>query len=407
MNGTSPRRPRLLFIHSGPTPPYHDPRRNGLYHLSEHFDGDLVTVSWDTGRYVRSRRAADREALGGFGYHATSSTRLPDLVRMVWEFCYYFVTGLTLSIRRGRYDAIVAYGPFKTAVAGLLVGFFTRAPLIVEVPGNPNRSFTFDSSLVSRIKRKLADWLLPFIFRSADHLHLLYPGQLGRLHRPAPARVSVFSDFVALGLLPQSVPPDDIVMFLGYPWMLKGVDLLIPAFRSIAARHPGTRLVIMGHCPDRSPFEALAEGDPAVEFHKAVSHEEAMALMARCRVFVLPSRTEAMGRVLLEAMAMGKPCVASSADGIPHYLRDEETGLIFETENVADLARQLDRVLSDPRLADRLGRRAREVALTAYGESAWRDNFTRMVYRTIGGGRTTVEWKGAETGRPVPVAPVP
>ena len=58
--------------------------------------------------------------------------------------------------------------------------------------------------------------------------------------------------------------------------------------------------------------------------------------MARCRVFVLPSRTEAMGRVLIEAMAMGKTCIASAVDGIPHYVRDEDTGLLFRSGDAAD-----------------------------------------------------------------------
>ena len=383
MSDRASKRPRLLFIHPGPIPPYHDARRNALSHLAERFDGDLVTVTWESRATVRARRAADREALGGFGYHATSSTFQPDAVRLVWEFLFFFLRGLGLSLRHGRYDVVVAYGPFKTGLAAWLIARLTGSRLVLEVPGNPRRSFTFDGSAVTRVKRWLADRMIPFMLSRADHLHLLYPTQIDGLYAAPPERVSVFHNFVPLSLLPEPAGDDGFVMFLGYPWKLKGVDLLIPAFRSVAPKYPGVRLVIMGHCPDRTEFEALAAGDPSIELLKAMPHEQAMALMARCRIFVLPSRTEAMGRVLLEAMSMGKTCIASAVDGIPHYLRDGENGLLFRSEDVADLARQLDRALGDPALARRLGERARDVALSAYSEGEYVARFAEMIGQTL------------------------
>lgn len=391
------KRLRLLFIHPGQIPPFHEARRNALFHLADRFDGDLVTVTWESRAHVRARREADRAALGGFGYHATSSAFLPDAVRLVWEFGFFLVRGLTLSLVQGRYDAVVAYGPFKTSLAAWIVARVTGARFVLDVPGNPRRSFTFDGSAVTRAKRWLADRLTPFMLSRADHLHLLYPTQIDGLHAAPPARASVFHNFVPLAALPPA-GNDDFVMFLGYPWKLKGVDVLITAFRMVAPRHPGVRLVVMGHCPDRSEFEALAAGDPAIEFRKAAPHEEAMALMARCRVFVLPSRTEAMGRVLIEAMAMGKACIASAVDGIPHYLHDEETGLLFRSEDAADLARQLDRMLSDPALASRLGTRAREVALGTYSEEGYAARFAEMIDRTIegaSGSTPAANWPGS------------
>ncbi len=77
--------------------------------------------------------------------------------------------------------------------------------------------------------------------------------------------------------------------------------------------------------------------------------------MRRCSIFVLASRSEAMGRVLLEAMGAKKPIIASRTSGIPHYVRDGRNGLLFESENSADLTEKIVRLVQDPLLQRRLG----------------------------------------------------
>ena len=141
---------------------------------------------------------------------------------------------------------------------------------------------------------------------------------------------------------------------------------------------------IVGHCPDRAEFEALVNGHPQISLEKAVPHPEAMALMANCRLFVLPSRTEAMGRVLLEAMAFGKPVVASDVDGIPTYVEDGVTGLLFPSEDIDALADCLDRVLSDPALAAGFGSAGRRAARERYTEDRYVEHVVQMVEQTVG-----------------------
>ena len=168
-------------------------------------------------------------------------------------------------------------------------------------------------------------------------------------------------------------------LFIGYPWHLKGVDVLIRAFQRVADRHPTWRLRILGHCPDRAPWEALRAGHPRIEFLKAMKHDRAMELLGRCAVFVLPSRTEAMGRVIVEAMAAGKPVIASAVDGIPHYVRDGDTGLLFASESVDELADRLDRLMSDPAYAAALAARGQAFALSQLSESRYVEQFRELV----------------------------
>jgi glycosyltransferase involved in cell wall biosynthesis len=102
-------------------------------------------------------------------------------------------------------------------------------------------------------------------------------------------------------------------------------------------------------------------------------------------VLVLPSRSEGMGRVLLEAMAAGVPVVGSDAGGIPHYIRHGENGLVFLSGDAAALGEALRQLLSDRQLRERLGRRGFEIARTTYTERAWVEGFAHMVEAAVGG----------------------
>jgi glycosyltransferase involved in cell wall biosynthesis len=87
-------------------------------------------------------------------------------------------------------------------------------------------------------------------------------------------------------------------------------------------------------------------------------------LMALAAVVVLPSLAESFGFVLLEAMSVGKPVVATTTGGIPEVVRDEETGLLVPAEDSGLLANAICRVLEDDEFARTLGDRGRLRAAT-------------------------------------------
>ena len=77
-------------------------------------------------------------------------------------------------------------------------------------------------------------------------------------------------------------------------------------------------------------------------------------------MLVLPSLNEGMGRVLVEAMAAGKPVVASRVGGIPDLVRDGETGYLVPAADEKALANGIKKLLDDPAKAKQLGLRGRE-----------------------------------------------
>lgn len=374
-----PGKRRLLFLYPQSLGPSPDPHRNSHFHLSAHFSGDLI-YDWVTGPEARERRRpAIEQAIGDFAFHFDPRWDLRRRLGPMRAFQFYVSKGLELLHREGPYDAIVAYGPFRTGMAALALRARTGVPVVVELAGNYLRSYDFSAGWSSRVKRHLARPALSYVASHADFLRLLYPTQLEDLGGfPRQPRAS-FHEFVPVDDISPSEPRDRVIFFLGYPFFLKGVDLLIRAFLQIADRYPDWSLRIVGHCPDPSPFLRLAGGHPRVEIARAVPHADAMRLMERCGVFVLPSRTEGMGRVLLEAMAAQRPIVASRVDGIPTYVTHEENGLLFTCGDARDLALQLDRILGEPGLAERLAAAGRARVMERYSVAAYVQHFADMI----------------------------
>jgi glycosyltransferase involved in cell wall biosynthesis len=91
-------------------------------------------------------------------------------------------------------------------------------------------------------------------------------------------------------------------------------------------------------------------------------------------IFVLPSRSEGLALVLLEAQSFGIPIVATHVGGIPEIIRDEEEGLMVDPDEPNQLAQALRRLIVDPELRTRLGKAGKEVARA----HAWPDLLQRF-----------------------------
>jgi glycosyltransferase involved in cell wall biosynthesis len=138
----------------------------------------------------------------------------------------------------------------------------------------------------------------------------------------------------------------------------KGQDVILEAFRVLLQRVPDASLVLVGaEGPELAHVRAQVgrlglEG--SVEIHVNVPHEQVPYFMERADLFLLPSRSEPFGIVLLEAGAAGLPVVASRVGGIPELIEDGRTGLLLPPDDAVALEHAMRRVLTEPEMADRL-----------------------------------------------------
>lgn len=128
---------------------------------------------------------------------------------------------------------------------------------------------------------------------------------------------------------------------------IKGMDMVVPAFRQLLAAHPEARLIVAGDGSMRARMEREAEGLANVEFLGRVQGEDLTAVYDRIDVLLMPSRSEGFGLTAIEGMARGCVPVVADTGGLPEVVTDGSTGLIHKPENVDDLARQIIHVFDD------------------------------------------------------------
>lgn len=159
--------------------------------------------------------------------------------------------------------------------------------------------------------------------------------------------------------------PAPYVLGIGRMVEQKGFDLLIESFRALSARHPELRLLLAGDGPSRAELQSQVERSALatrVVFCGPVGREFAISLFQHAQAFVLPSRLEPQGIVVLEAMAAGTPVVAARVGGVPEMVHHEQNGLLFDSGNVDALAGTVERTLSEEALRARLVASGRETA---------------------------------------------
>lgn len=379
---------RLLYLTPGPVPPSTDPDRSKYLNLGRrgaHEIDVLCPVWWGTleeGRKHYPGSAFPTVRADGVTFHFHLEYRYPEALRMFPRIAFFLRKGEELA-RQGRpFDAVVCYGTNAVGIAAIRLARRLGVKLIVEIPGVPSKAFILDSAhptAKNRTRLAVANRLLAAVLRRATGVHLLFPEQIPPAIADGVAVRRVFHDFVPVGQIPRSEKDERFLLFLGFPWYLKGVDLLIEAFRRIADELPDVSLRVVGYFPDREQLDRRAAGHPRISIEKAVKAPEALDLVSRCSLLVLPSRTEAMGRVLLEAWAAGKPVVASRVDGVPYYVTDGENGLLFESGNIDDLARQLRRVLTDRDLARRLADTGHQRVRERWTEERFREAWDALI----------------------------
>jgi len=131
---------------------------------------------------------------------------------------------------------------------------------------------------------------------------------------------------------------------------------LLRAMRQVLAQAPQARLRLVGDGPERAPLQALARelgiGD-RVEF--AGFRRDIPAVMAQCDIFALSSLSEGTSVTLLEAMAAGRPIVATGVGGTPALIRDGENGFLVPPGRPEALAQRLLQLAGDAPLRRRMG----------------------------------------------------
>lgn len=162
----------------------------------------------------------------------------------------------------------------------------------------------------------------------------------------------------------------------------KGQRVLIHAARRLAPVIPELKVVLLGNGPDEGALREAAGDCCAVEFEGFVS--DVGSYLAAFDVFAFPSRYEALGSTLLDALTAGLPCVASDVGGIPEVIRHDREGLLVPPGDPEALARAILALYRDPAARRRYSEAARDRA-AQYNAGRMADRYLALYQSIIPG----------------------
>ena len=144
---------------------------------------------------------------------------------------------------------------------------------------------------------------------------------------------------------------------------IKGFPLMLEAIAELRRQGRNVRLTLAGDGPSRRSLEQQAREFGIAEcvvFAGWKNQDELRELYAKSDIFVMSSFAEGVPVVLMEAMAIGVPCVAPRINGIPELIRNEIDGLLFTATDVSELVEALARMMDDAQMRRRMSLSSRE-----------------------------------------------
>jgi len=188
------------------------------------------------------------------------------------------------------------------------------------------------------------------------------------------------------------------IICVGRLTSVKAQHILIEAVGALVQAGRDVRLRIVGDGPDRASLEHSVAGralEGRVIFTGWLNQDRVLALYEESDVFALASFAEGVPVVLMEAMAMEIPCVATCINGIPELIRDGVDGLLVSPSDPEPLAEAIARLMDDAPLRRRLGEAGRRRVCDRYDLQRNAARLASIFERRLGPGGQAVEGAGA------------
>lgn len=301
----------------------------------------------------------------------------------VWMLIAFWRALFLIYIK--KIDVIVAQSPVFDGLIAAWLKILTRRELIVEIHGDWIASpfYYFNIPFESGIK-KILSALGRFTLGQADKVRVISEAtdKLARRHYKGQP-VYRFPTFTDIDIFKNEteISYEPFIMYAGWFYRLKGLQFLVKAFGRLQEKYPHFKLRLVGDGPYREDLEALAAKFKVsnIEFAGWKPLAEVKDYMKRCYAFVLPSLSEGLGRVLIEAAMLKKPSIGTNVDGIPDIIQDGVNGYLFEPGNIDELTAKLDSLMGNKELAMKMGEAGRKLVEDKFSTEKYFADYTKMI----------------------------
>ena len=303
-------------------------------------------------------------------------------------FALSVIKALRKVFKETRPDIICSHG-YKPTLLTLLARVGLGIPLIIFSRGRTGEN----------AKIRLFEFLERMAMRFAVMVVPVSDGQAGELRRAGLSRkrMRVVRNAINVGRMKTAVAKADLkrqemgfalddvlIATSGRLSPEKAQKDLITAFSIISSRHPKARLLIVGDGPLKNELEQWSREKGLSQVHFLGFRGDMDEIMAAIDLFVLPSLTEGLPNVILEAFACAKPVVATNVGGVPEVVTHGENGLLVKPGHPALLAIAMEKCLKSPETAKIMGEKGFRKVLSEFTFASQARRLEQIYFEVIG-----------------------
>jgi glycosyltransferase involved in cell wall biosynthesis len=259
---------------------------------------------------------------------------------------------------------------------------YVKEPLLAISHHFFGRSIFREAGLISGLYVYLSEWLVNFIYKRTPFAVVSESTLDEFIERGFDRRYfSIVMNAIEQEHFPMAVGTKydfPCVVYFGRLKKYKSVDHLVQAFARIHTKFPDAQLHFIGRGDFQPELERLSEElgikDKTV-FHGFVSEEEKVELLSKSHVTVNTSMKEGWGITNIESNGAGTPVISANVPGLRDSVKEGQSGLLYEYGNIEQLAEQIERVLSEEELLQKLSQGSVEWAK----EFSWDKSAEKMI----------------------------
>lgn len=299
---------------------------------------------------------------------------------------YSVVPGLLFTLlkvlRREQPDiCVVNKHMFFTSLAIPILRLL-RVPVVTMVDTFPGINWHPRSRFVDGVMRVYARLIGYPLLKLSQHV-VLFHEDLVPLAKKWKLRSTVIHNGVDLETFRAAVPSADVphdggtvnVAYVGRLETVKGVDDLLAVMNDVLLKYPYVHFYFVGDAR-RAPDVVKAYAGPRVHF--LGYRKDVASILKNIDIFVLPSYAEGLPNALMEAMALGKVCIATNVGGVRILLRNGENGMTYTPGDRAVLRQCLDTLIQDSERRTSFGRAAAETIAAKFDWKHIRQDYTKL-----------------------------
>jgi len=299
---------------------------------------------------------------------------IPELVRRIHPLYDLKAFVILIKIFREECPHIVHTHTSKAGLLGRWAAFFARIPIIVHTPhghvfwGYFSRWKTLVFVFLERLTAHITDKIITLTEQEKrDHLRYNIASEDKFLHVHSGVDLNKFFNVSAdpPEMKKNLAVPDNVLVVgtTGRLTSVKGHRYLIEAAKEIVAIKPDINFLFLGDGELQEELEKMASELNIRENVVFLGWRPDVAeVMSMFDIFVLPSLNEGMGRVLVEAMALAKPIVASNIGGIPDLIMQGKNGLLVPVADPQALASGIEFLMTNPKKRGEMGSAGKKIA---------------------------------------------